>query len=90
MFTAEDLQMQGSPSMVDLVKSIPAVQGVLGESNQFGSAQSTGSGNINLRGIGAVRTLVLMNGRRIAGCSPPATASIPICCRWPRSVVSKC
>jgi iron complex outermembrane receptor protein len=67
VFTAEDLQMQGSPSMVDLVKSIPAVQGVLGESNQFGSAQSTGSSNINLRGIGAVRTLVLMNGRRIAG-----------------------
>lgn len=66
VFTAEDLQMQGSPSMVDLVKSIPAVQGVLGESNQFGSAQSTGSGNINLRGIGAVRTLVLMNGRRLA------------------------
>lgn len=67
VFTAEDLQMQGSPSMVDLVKSIPAVQGVLGESNQFGSGQSTGSGNINLRGIGAVRTLVLMNGRRLAG-----------------------
>lgn len=66
VFTAEDLQMQGSPSMVDLVKSIPAVQGVLGESNQFGSAQSTGMGNINLRGIGAVRTLVLMNGRRLA------------------------
>ena len=67
VFTAEDLQMQGSPTMVDLVKSIPAVQGVLGESNQFGSAQSTGSSNINLRGIGAVRTLVLMNGRRITG-----------------------
>ncbi|MBL8268369.1 TonB-dependent receptor plug domain-containing protein [Steroidobacter sp.] len=66
VLTLEDLQMQGSPSMVDLVKSIPAVQGVLGESNQFGSAQSTGSSNINLRGIGAVRTLVLLNGRRIA------------------------
>lgn len=67
VFTLDDLQMQGSPTMVDLVKSIPAVQGVLGESNQFGSAQSTGTSNINLRGIGAVRTLVLMNGRRIAG-----------------------
>lgn len=72
VFTAEDLQMQGSPSMVDLVKSIPAVQGVLGESNQFGAGQSTGSSNINLRGIGAVRTLVLMNGRRIAA-SPTGT-----------------
>ncbi|MBB6092740.1 iron complex outermembrane receptor protein [Povalibacter uvarum] len=66
VFTADDLAAQGSPSMIDLVKSIPAVQGVVGESNQFGSAQSTGSGNINLRGLGGVRTLVLMNGRRIA------------------------
>jgi len=67
VFTADDLQMQGSPSMVDLVKSIPAVQGVIGESNQFTAGQSTGTSNINLRGIGAVRTLVLLNGRRLAG-----------------------
>jgi iron complex outermembrane receptor protein len=62
----DEMQKQGSPSTVDLLKSIPAVSGVLGEANQYAAAQSTGSGNVNLRGLGAHRTLVLMNGRRMA------------------------
>ncbi|MBT9472518.1 MAG: TonB-dependent receptor [Pseudomonadota bacterium] len=63
---ADEMQKQGSPSTVDLLKAIPAVSGVLGEANQYAAAQSTGSGNVNLRGLGAHRTLVLMNGRRMA------------------------
>jgi iron complex outermembrane receptor protein len=66
VITSEDLQKQGSPTMVDLIKSIPAVQGTVGESNQFGSAASAGSSSINLRGLGSQRTLVLLNGRRLA------------------------
>lgn len=66
VFTSEDLEKQGSPAMVDLIKSIPAVQGVIGESNQFLVNQGAGTGNINLRGLGATRTLVLLNGRRLA------------------------
>ncbi|HVK41041.1 MAG TPA: TonB-dependent receptor [Phenylobacterium sp.] len=62
---ADEMQKQGSPSTVDLLKAIPAVSGVLGEANQYAAAQSTGSGNVNLRGLGAERTLVLMNGRRM-------------------------
>ena len=65
VLSAQDLQKQGTPNMVDIVKSIPGVQSVLGETNQFASQATTGSGNINLRGLGAVRTLVLMNGRRL-------------------------
>ena len=42
VLTSDDLTKQGSPSMPDLIKSIPAVQGVMGESNQFGAGQSTG------------------------------------------------
>ena len=72
VLTTEDLQKQGSPSMTDLIKSIPAVQGVIGESNQFGVANGTGTSNVNLRGLGATRTLVLLNGRRLAG-SPTGT-----------------
>ena len=34
VITTEDLQKQGSPTMVDFVKSIPSVQGVVGESNR--------------------------------------------------------
>jgi iron complex outermembrane recepter protein len=69
---AEDLAKQGSPSMVELIKQIPAVQGVVGESNQFTAANTSGTANINLRGLGGVRTLVLMNGRRLAQ-SPAGT-----------------
>ena len=70
---SDEMQKQGSPSTVDLIKSIPAVSGAIGESNQFGAGQTTGSGNINLRGLGATRTLVLMNGRRMA-VSPGGTS----------------
>ena len=35
-----------------------------GESNQFGSNAAEGISNINLRGLGTQRTLVLVNGKR--------------------------
>lgn len=70
VISSEDIEKQGSPSMTELVRSIPAVQGIIGESNQFGVSQAAGSSNINLRGLGSARTLVLLNGRRVA--SSPA------------------
>jgi iron complex outermembrane receptor protein len=73
VLSAEDLEKQGSPSVLEIVKRIPAVQGVIGESNQFGVNQGAGTSNINLRGLGSTRTLVLLNGRRLAA-SPSATA----------------
>ncbi|MFN3857477.1 MAG: TonB-dependent receptor plug domain-containing protein [Caulobacter sp.] len=63
----DELQKQGSPSTVDLLKSLSVSSGVLGDTNQFDArAQgSEGSGSVNLRGLGAQRTLVLLNGRRM-------------------------
>ncbi len=64
----ESLAEQGAPSMVDLFKNLSASSGVIGESNSW--YNSTGNeiiesvANINLRGLGASRTLVLLNGRR--------------------------
>lgn len=69
---AEDLAKQGSPSMVELIKTLPAVQGVVGESNQYTAGGTSGTANINLRGLGGARTLVLLNGRRVA----PATVGL--------------
>lgn len=68
VITSNELEMQGSPSVLELVKSLPVSNGVLGDTNQFDSrAQGTeGTGSINLRGLGSERTLVLLNGRRIA------------------------
>ncbi len=61
---ANELAKQGAPSVVQLVKTISAAQSSLGESNRYNGGAGTAS--INLRGFGASRTLVLMNGRRLA------------------------
>ncbi|MDE0152467.1 MAG: TonB-dependent receptor [Gammaproteobacteria bacterium] len=61
------LELQGSPSMVDLFKNLSASHGILGEnSSWYGTGQNLAESvsNVNLRGLGASRTLVLINGRR--------------------------
>ncbi|OXE36963.1 MAG: TonB-dependent receptor [Phenylobacterium zucineum] len=65
---ADELEKQGSPSTVELLKALPASSGVLGDTNQFDprAQGSEGSGSVNLRGLGAQRTLVLINGHRMA------------------------
>jgi iron complex outermembrane receptor protein len=69
---AADLQKQGSPSTVNLVKNITAAQSSIGESNRF-LGTAAGAATINLRGFGSARTLVLFNGQRMAN-SPAAVA----------------
>jgi outer membrane receptor protein involved in Fe transport len=64
VFTNEDLLAEGLSTPLDFIKDIPSVGGVIGDSNQF-QVQGLGPvGTINLRGLGAQRTLVLLNGRR--------------------------
>ena len=66
---SEELEKQGSPSTLDMIKSISAMAGIVGESNQFTSGRgqaAEGTASINLRGFGAARTLVLLNGKRLA------------------------
>ncbi|WP_374575388.1 TonB-dependent receptor plug domain-containing protein [Phenylobacterium sp.] len=68
VISQEDLAKQGSPSTVELLKSLSVSSGVLGDTNQFDprAQGSEGSGSVNLRGLGAQRTLVLINGRRMS------------------------
>ena len=67
--TQDDLQKQGAPTVLEVIKQLPVVGGVFGDSNQFNSAAGNrmGGGTLNLRGLGPQRTLVLLNGRRFAG-----------------------
>ncbi len=59
---------QGSLQAVDLIKNLTASSGVIGEANSWyndqGTAVPENVANVNLRGLGASRTLVLLNGRR--------------------------
>jgi iron complex outermembrane receptor protein len=67
VITGEELIRRGSPSTLELIKSLPQSAGVLGDANQFDSRGqgADGSGSINLRGLGPERTLVLLNGHRM-------------------------
>ncbi|MEE4201944.1 TonB-dependent receptor domain-containing protein [Erythrobacter sp.] len=66
VFTAEDLRQQGVDSPLEFIKDLPSVGAVLGDTNQFSTAAQgfRGLGSINLRGLGATRTLTLLNGKR--------------------------
>ena len=59
-----DLKLEGNPTVTDLIKNLGPSSGTDGQTNQFASNGLEGTSNINLRGLGPARTLVLMNGRR--------------------------
>ncbi len=64
------LANRGSPTVVDFFRKLGASHGTLGDQGSFynGSAglRPETLANVNLRGLGASRTLVLLNGRRHA------------------------
>jgi iron complex outermembrane receptor protein len=62
--STDTLAKQGSPSAVQLVKTLTASTSGLGESNRYNGG--AGTATVNLRGFGSSRTLALFNGRRMA------------------------
>ncbi len=61
----EAIERSGYTSTVDLVKNLPAVMGSSVESGTVGS-ETYGFAGVSIHGIGESRTLVLLNGRRLA------------------------
>ncbi len=59
----EQLLNSGQPTIEDTLNQLPQVQPSIGRSTNNGG---DGGSSIDLRGIGAGRTLVMLNGRRIA------------------------
>ncbi len=74
VFDRDALTMQNSPSVVDFTKNLSFSSGVDGDSNQFQSNATEGLANVNLRGLGPARTLVLINGQRQVGVPVRLTA----------------
>ena len=76
---AKEMEARGSPTMVQLIKTIPSSGAVLGESNRFGGG--SGAASVNLRNLNSPstgsRTLVLFNGRRVP-VSPQSLNSVDI------------
>ncbi len=64
-FRAEDLRAQGVTSIEQILSQLSAAQVSQSSSQQVG-AGTGGASFADLRGIGASKTLVLLNGRRVA------------------------
>jgi iron complex outermembrane receptor protein len=73
----DEIEAQGSPSVLDLVRSLPASQGTVGESNPGGVLLGTGAVGVNLRGLDGGRTLILLNGKRLP-VSPVALLGVDV------------
>ncbi len=73
----DEMELQGSPSILDVIRSLSASQGTVGEANPGGVLLGTGAVNINLRGLDGGRTLVLFNGRRLP-VSPVALLGVDV------------
>lgn len=63
--TREDMNLQGNPTVLEMIRRMGPSSGIDGETNQFQSNGLEGISNVNLRGLGSGRTLVLMNGKRM-------------------------
>ena len=82
VLTRAELEDVGDPSLIEMVRNLGVTSGNTGETNQFASTgQAAGAAVtlINLRGLGAERTMVLINGRRHVGTTTLGTdvSSIP-------------
>jgi iron complex outermembrane recepter protein len=67
VITREEIARSGAVNTEELVQSIAAVASIGGISNATGAGSSTaGRSTISLRGLSGGRTLVLVNGRRLA------------------------
>jgi len=61
---AEQITQRSSGSVFEIIRDIPSFRGTSGPSANSTGAQSASKANLDLRGLGATRTLVLINGRR--------------------------
>src|SRR5579859_2652700 len=65
------IQQSGKLTLGDLLQDLPSVTG--GNTNpRVNNSGGTGSSSIGLRGLGGVRTLVLVNGQRVVNTDPNA------------------
>jgi outer membrane receptor protein involved in Fe transport len=69
---AKDIKLDGVRSTENLLNNLPQVFADQGSNVSNGAS---GTSNVNLRGLGTDRTLVLVNGRRLHSGSPRSTAA---------------
>lgn len=75
----EAIQASGAVSVETLLQRLPASAGAAGsQSNNFWTGNGNGTTQVNLRGLGVNRTLVLLNGRRVVNGGTGANNSVDL------------
>lgn len=64
-YTKEDLDLSGHNTIQDFIRTLTTSNGNTGDDNN--NSFANGTSTVNLRGLGNNATLVLVNGRRMAG-----------------------
>lgn len=79
---ADDIRSSGEFSITDVINDIPALLTSVTSEQSIDSGLSNGANVLNLRGLGAARTLVLVDGRRhvggLQGSASVDVGSIPV------------
>src|ERR1043165_1453433 len=65
IITRDQIERTGQPTVADVLRNLPSNTGSLGES--FSTSFAPVAAGFSLRGLGQKTTLVLLNGRRVAG-----------------------
>jgi len=74
-----EISRTGATSTQELLNSVTALSSMGGTSNATGAGNSTyGRSSVSLRGLGEERTLVLVNGRRLAAFAGGGGASVNV------------
>ncbi|MDT7526915.1 TonB-dependent receptor [Pseudidiomarina sp. GXY010] len=79
VFTAEDIEVSGVTSVDAILQKMSASAGFAGnQSNAYWTGNGYGTTQVNLRGLGINRTLVLLNGRRVVNGGTGANSSVDL------------
>jgi outer membrane receptor for ferrienterochelin and colicin len=72
VLSAKDIKIDGVRNVEDMLNNLPQVFASQGSAVSNGA---TGTATVSLRGLGADRTLVLVNGKRLPAGSTSSTAA---------------
>jgi len=69
VLSADDLNKNAQPNLFNSIAELPALQGSTGRTTSTNSTSSgiQGLSSLSLRGLGAIRTLTLLDGQRVVG-----------------------
>lgn len=79
VITAAEISMSGISNVENLLQEMSFSAGVAGNAtNAYWTSGGYGTAQVNLRGLGIKRTLVLFNGRRVVGGGTGANSSVDL------------